>query len=71
MDMIDNAKGHTIENVVPSCYLCNKIRSDMPYAAWLELVPVIKRATEAGLFGEWVGNKKIDANVCRIDRKLS
>lgn len=27
-DRIDNKKGHTIENVVPACYICNHVRND-------------------------------------------
>jgi len=27
-DRIDNAKGHTKENVIPCCYVCNVVRSD-------------------------------------------
>ena len=53
MDRIDNTKGHLKENVKPACFRCNDIRSNMPYEAWVVLVPAIKQAYEWGLFGEW------------------
>lgn len=53
LDRIDNAMAHTKANVNPSCVRCNHIRGSMPYAAWLALVPAIKSAHEAGLFGDW------------------
>lgn len=27
-DRIDNTKGHTIDNVIPACYLCNTVRNN-------------------------------------------
>lgn len=27
-DRVDNKKGHTIENVIPACYVCNHVRND-------------------------------------------
>ena len=55
LDRIDNAIGHMLANVVPACYRCNLIRRDMPYDAWMHVVPAIRDARERGLFGEWTG----------------
>ncbi len=53
LDRIDNAIGHTKENVVPACYRCNLIRGSMPYEAWLNIVSAIRDTYEKGLFGDW------------------
>ena len=53
LDRKDNAIGHTIDNVVPSCVRCNYIRRDMPYEAWLVVAHAIREARELGLFGAW------------------
>jgi hypothetical protein len=53
LDRIDNDKGHTRDNVQPACIRCNYLRRDMPYDAWLYLVPSIREAVKLGLFGEW------------------
>lgn len=58
LDRINNQVGHIQTNVVPACIRCNYIRGEMPYEAWLALVPAIKEATEKGLFGEWDGRRK-------------
>lgn len=55
LDRIDNQRGHTRDNVVPACYRCNMIRGNMPYEAWLNVVPAIRDTKEKGLFGLWVG----------------
>ena len=63
LDRIDNTIGHTIDNVLPCCYRCNNIRGNMPYAAWIEIVPAVKMVFEKGLFNEWtnIGSKCIQA----------
>lgn len=53
LDRIDNAIGHLLANVQPSCLRCNYLRGSMPYEAWVFLVPRIREAHERGLFGEW------------------
>jgi hypothetical protein len=53
LDRIDNAAGHTRTNVLPCCLRCNYIRGSMPFDAWMELVPAIRKAKELGLFGTW------------------
>lgn len=53
LDRIDNAKGHTKDNVVPACYKCNYIRRDMPYDAWLIVANGVRKAYKLGLFGQW------------------
>lgn len=55
LDRIDNNRGHTRKNVRSACIRCNYARRDMPYAAWLHLVPRIKEARKRGLFGRWTG----------------
>ena len=53
MDRIDNTKGHTTDNVVAACYRCNMIRRSMPYPAWIQIVPAIRKTFEDGLFDDW------------------
>ncbi len=55
LDRKDNNVGHVVRNVVPCCERCNYLRRDMPYEAWLALVPTIRAVRIAGLFGSWVG----------------
>lgn len=55
LDRIDNAKGHTRENVVAACIRCNYMRRAMPYEAWKSLVAAVRDTRERGLFGAWVG----------------
>ena len=56
LDRVDNSKGHTLDNVLPSCIRCNMIRGSIPFAAWEAMVPGVKAAFEQGLFGEWTGS---------------
>ena len=53
LDRKDNSIGHLKTNVVPCCIRCNYVRRDMPYEAWLVLVPSLRIAREHGLFGTW------------------
>lgn len=53
LDRINNAKGHLRTNVMPACACCNYLRRDMPFKAWMFLVPHIRAARKRGLFGEW------------------
>jgi hypothetical protein len=53
LDRVDNEKGHTRDNVQTACIRCNYLRRDMPYEAWLHLVPSIREAFSLGLFGTW------------------
>src|SRR6185437_15881112 len=34
LDRIDNTIGHVSTNVLPCCWRCNSIRTNMPYEAW-------------------------------------
>lgn len=62
LDRADNDVGYTLENIVPACIRCNLLKADMPVAAWLELVPHIRRVYEAGKFGGWVPrNMRVNA----------
>jgi endonuclease I len=53
LDRIDNIIGHIKSNVVVACLRCNSIRSNMPYEAWLSVVPAIKTTKQNGLFKGW------------------
>lgn len=53
LDRIDNDKGHLKSNVVPSCIRCNYIRRNMPYQAWMWIVPSIRSAVLHGLLDGW------------------
>ena len=55
LDRIDNEIGHVFANVVGSCVRCNLIRRHMPYAAWMCIVPGLRKAREEGLFQGWTG----------------
>ncbi len=53
LDRIDNLLAHTKQNVKPACVRCNHIRNDMPFSAWMRLVPVIRELVNEGAFGDW------------------
>lgn len=53
LDRIDNALGHLTSNVLPACERCNIVRRDMPFEAWLLVVPGMRAAQESGLLGDW------------------
>lgn len=55
LDRMDSTIGHLQSNVVASCERCNMLKKDMPFEAWLVLVPSVKEAFKGGLFGSWVG----------------
>lgn len=63
LDRIDNQKGHLKTNVNLSCIRCNLLRQDMPYDAWLMLVPTIRLIRERGLFGQWIGRGHQPPNI--------
>jgi hypothetical protein len=54
IDRIDNSKGYLPSNVQAACVRCNYMRRDMPYKAWMHIVPRIRGAQRKGLFGEWI-----------------
>jgi len=56
LDRVDNALGHTKDNVRSACIRCNCLRRDMPFEAWLVLVPSVREARERGLFLNWKVN---------------
>lgn len=60
LDRVDNAKGHLKNNVVPACTICNLVRGNMPYEAWLVVANGMREARELGLFVGWTpGNRGI------------
>lgn len=73
LDRIDNDKGHLMSNVVPACLRCNYTRGNMPYEAWLCLLPGLREAREKGLFGSWVGRMygDMDGMADTLDSKSS
>ena len=58
LDRIDNSLGHIKANVVSACIRCNYFRRDLPYAAWLLVVPAIRKARETGLLDGWHSGMK-------------
>lgn len=56
LDRVDNSLGHTKNNVIAACVRCNYLRRDMPYEAWMRIVPAIRLAAAEGLFGDWTGS---------------
>lgn len=62
LDRKDNCLGHIKSNVVGACLRCNYARGDMPYKAWLFLIPGLRLAKEAGAFDEWTGGTH---KICR------
>lgn len=57
LDRIDNAQPHNQSNVIAACCRCNDIRGTMPFTAWILLVPAVRVARAAGLFGTWRGTR--------------
>lgn len=57
LDRMDNSLGHLKLNVSACCFRCNNIRKNMPYAAWLVLVPAVRQAHQQGLFQNWMLRK--------------
>lgn len=55
LDRQDNAIGHFLSNVVPSCVRCNLTRGNMPYKAWLIVAKAMREARESGAFEGWTG----------------
>lgn len=53
VDRIDNSLGHLQSNVRPACHRCNIARGTIPYEAWMYLTDGLRRAREAGAFGDW------------------
>lgn len=56
LDRIDNELSHCKKNLICSCVRCNLIRKNMPYEAWLLIVPGVKLAYESGAFKDWNGS---------------
>lgn len=55
LDRKNNSIGHLKSNVVAACLRCNLLRREMPYRAWLALVPAIRSVERRGLFASWNG----------------
>jgi hypothetical protein len=58
VDRKDNSRGHMPDNTVPCCLRCNALKRDMPWEAWIFLVPKIREAMQLGLFGDWIGHNR-------------
>jgi len=57
-------KAHSLVNTVGCCIRCNTIKGAMPHAAWVELVPTVKKIAQAGLFGKWEGVSYTGQELC-------
>lgn len=57
IDRIENSKGHSSDNILPSCIVCNLVRGSMPYGAFVLLVPGLKQAFASGLLNGWTPNQ--------------
>jgi len=57
LDRIDNHGGYTVDNVNQACLLCNTIKRDLPYPAWLLLVPGMREARTRGLLDAWMSEQ--------------
>jgi len=55
VDRKDNKIGHVKFNVISCCTRCNYIRGEMPYEAWLMLIPGLVQASRENKFGDWTG----------------
>lgn len=53
LDRKDSSIGYLKSNVVPCCWRCNTLKSDMPWDAWVYLAPAVYHASKLGLFGKW------------------
>ena len=53
LDRINYTKGHTKNNVVTACRICNTIRMDIPVKAWIVIAEGLKEAESKGLFENW------------------
>jgi len=45
IDRIDSSKTHTMDNVVPCCFECNRMKLDMDLIEWLEHIELIYNGT--------------------------
>lgn len=43
LDRVDSARGYSVDNVVPCCIVCNRAKSDLPLAEFLEWVCRLSR----------------------------
>ena len=53
LDRICNNQGHSDTNCVAACHKCNIFRGNMPYEAWVLLVPALRKAKKLGLLNNW------------------
>ena len=67
LDRIDNSRGHTQDNLVPACRVCNYFRRDMPYDAWVILAENMPKIIKLDLLRGWSaggglrGRRKLDS----------
>jgi hypothetical protein len=53
LDRIDNSKGHELSNVLPCCFKCNMILTDLPLPAKIEMRESLRNLREKGLVDNW------------------
>lgn len=54
LDRVDNTKGHELNNVIPCCFRCNMILTDLPYSAKIEMREALRTAREKGCLNSWL-----------------
>lgn len=54
LDRRDNSFGHSLENVVPCCSVCNGIFVDLPLEVKDLIAPGLREARQKGLLDTWV-----------------
>jgi formate-dependent nitrite reductase cytochrome c552 subunit len=54
LDRMNNNIGHVMTNIVTCCSMCNMLKRDLPYEAWMLMVPGLRQACERGLLDHWV-----------------
>lgn len=53
LDRIDNSIGHIKTNVLSSCIDCNLTRGTMPFDAWTEIAPIMRKLRLDGKLKGW------------------
>lgn len=53
LDRRDSARGHDLDNVVPACWRCNSVLTDLPAQAKDLLAPGLRAVRESRAFGDW------------------
>jgi len=57
IDRRDSNVGYTKQNCAPCCLVCNILKKDVPYPAWLTICVGVREARYRGLLHEWATKK--------------